>query len=204
MFSRNLLAVMLVTVLTVGCGQNSTKDKDTTGTNDTTTNGTNTIGPAADVPVSTPLEVPEATRQAFHTKYPTATNVNWSRYAPYDLIDWTWTGWPALDTSDYMVTYSDKGIEYRAWYDQSNNWVGTVYHLSDQKGLPEKVTAALNSHYSGYTVVSVTQENDKNRTAYEIKMEKDAERARILIDENGKILKKTVTADGTKTKEKTM
>src|SRR6185436_20615336 len=91
------------------------------------TTGHAALGPSANVPDNTNVDIPEATRTAFSGKYPNATNVNWSSYEPYDEIDWTWAGWPMLDTSDYVVTYTDNGTEYRSWFDDQSNWIGTVY-----------------------------------------------------------------------------
>jgi hypothetical protein len=203
---RNCIPVVLATFLFASCGQNYSKKETTADSLVNDTSGHTAMGPSANVPDNTSvnMDVPEATRTAFAGKYPNATNVNWNMYEPYDEIDWTWTGWPTLDTSDYVVTYSDNGAEYRSFYDDKNNWVGTIYPVSDEKGVPAKVKDVLDKSYSGYTVVSIHQENDKNRTAYEIKMENGADNAKLLIDENGKVLKKVTNTNGVKTKEKSM
>jgi len=202
---RNCIPVVVATVIFAACGQNSTKNNDTVA--DTTlsdTSGHTALGPSANVPDNTNVVIPEATRTAFTGKYPNATNVNWNMYQPYDEIDWTWTGWPMLDTSDYAVTYTDNGTEYRAFYDDQSNWIGTVYSLPNESALPAPVKNVLDKSYAGYTVVSIHKENDKDRTAYEIKMEKGSDHAKILVDENGKIMKKTTNTGDTKTKEKNM
>ena len=202
---KKIVAVLFAVILIASCGQNSTKSEssmdDTTVIADT--NGMNTTDPV-NLPDNTNVVVPEATRLAFQAKYPTATNVNWTRYSPYEMIEWGWTGWPVLDTTAYYVTFSDNGTEYNTWFTEKNEWVGTVYHLNDEKGLPQKVVDVLNKNYSGYTVVAVSKENDKNRSAYEIKMEKGNDKAKVLIDENGNIMKKVMITGGDKTKEKNM
>jgi uncharacterized membrane protein YkoI len=48
----------------------------------------------------------------------------------------------------------------------------------------------IKNNYAGYKITSIDEENDKDRTAYEIKLEKGDAHARILVDKNGKILKK--------------
>lgn len=202
---KNSIAAVLAALLIASCGQNSTKVEaakdDSTIVTDTTGMAT---GGTVNMTDHTTVVVPEATQQAFQAKYPTATNVSWNRYYPYEMIDWGWTGWPVLDTTSYFVTYTDNGTEYNTWFTEKNEWVGTVYHLNDEKGLPQKVVDVLNKNYSGYTVVAVSKENDKNRTAYEIKMEKGDDTAKLLIDENGNIMKKVMVTGGTKTKEKNM
>jgi hypothetical protein len=211
MYIRNLIAAAISASMIVSCGQNSTKSTVTSDSlPPSTEKGTVNSGPSSDMPVNTnttmaSIEVPEATKQAFQQKYPTATNVKWNQYdQPYSEIDWSWAGWPALDTSDYTVTYTDNGTEYNAWYDKNNNWVGTVYNLRDEKSLPQSVVDMLNKDFNGYTVTEVSQENDKNRTAYEIRMEKDNGTVKLLVDENGKTLKKVMNSDGVKTKDKSM
>ena len=56
--------------------------------------------------------------------------------------------------------------------------------------------------FPGFTIVSAKKENDKNRTAYEIKLENGDNKVKILADESGKILKKKADINGEKTKEK--
>lgn len=150
------------------------------------------------------VNVPEPTRTAFTTKYPNAANVTWRKYEPVNTIEWDWTGWPTLDTGDYVVTYNADGTEYWTWYDNDNNWVGTITTVSDHSSLPSAVSNRIKTDFDGYTIVSIDKENDKNRTAYEIELSKGDAKAKVLIDESGKVLKKkTMGADGTSTKEKT-
>ena len=184
--------VIITAVIIVSCNQHaekveSAKDDSTIMTD---TSGTATVDPM-NRPDNTTVVIPEATRTAFLARYPTATNVNWNRYSPFEMIEWSWTGWPVLDTTAYYVTFSDNGIEYNTWFDGNNAWVGTVSHLNDEKGLPRKIVDLLNKNYSGYTVVAVSKENDKTRSAYEIKMEKGDAKAKLLVDENGTIIKKS-------------
>jgi uncharacterized membrane protein YkoI len=56
------------------------------------------------------------------------------------------------------------------------------------------VKKTIKNNYAGYKITSIDEENDKNRTAYEIKLEKGDAHARILVDNNGKILKKDAKA----------
>jgi hypothetical protein len=195
---KNWISGLSAAFLITACGQNSTKS---TGENDTTVNNethrdnmtsNNVTGDTMNKNNMdhTTVSIPDNTRQAFTSKYPNATNVNWRKYdRPYEDIDWTWAGWPKLDTSAYQVTYTDNGNEYNAWYDKNNTWVGTVSNM-DASGLPQNVNDVIQKNYAGYTVKSVKKENDKNRTAYEIKLEKDQQKTKIMVDENGRIIKK--------------
>ena len=69
------------------------------------------------------------------------------------------------------------------------NWIGSTSTM-DSTMLPDAVKATIKKNYAGYTIRSIDEENDKNRTAYELKLEKGTARSTVLIDKNGKILKK--------------
>jgi len=194
---KNFLALATVVVFATSCGESSTKETGTTETAGTTENK---------ISVTTPTEmtivVPEPVQVSFKEKYPTATNVTWNRYEPVTTFDWEWAGWSAMDTADYVVTYKVDANDYWTWYDNENNWIGTVTVVTDHAGLPAAVNKSIQSNFPGYTIVSVDKENDKNRTAYELEMTKDGETMKALIAENGTVLKKKGKVNGEKMKEK--
>jgi Protein of unknown function (DUF2874). len=179
------------------CGNN---EGDKTATADSTTTTTTAV---TDNTTVSSVEVPATTRTSFETKYPQASNVRWEYHRPgvYD-IEWDWSGWPTVDTADYVANFNWEGSDYWAWYDQDGNWVGSVSRVHNNSALPTAVNNTLNSQYKDYTVVTIDKENDKNRTAYEIDLEKGTDKVRILVDENGKILKKKTISGDTNTKEK--
>ncbi|HEX2630558.1 MAG TPA: PepSY-like domain-containing protein [Chitinophagaceae bacterium] len=195
---RNVIAIITVTVFAAACGNNSTKDS----TGNDTLPGDNTAINTNVSPTTQTVIVPEPTQSSFKTKYPTATNVTWNRYEPVSTIDWEWSGWPVMDTADYVAQFNWDGTDYWAWYDENNNWIGTVSTMSDYAGLPAAVNDAVKKNFDGYTITSVSKENDKNRTAYEIKLSKGDDKAVALIGEDGKVWKKKMNTDGVKTKEK--
>jgi len=166
---------------------------DTTTTTTTSTNSTSSSNDAMNGPAtSAAIEVPVKVKTTFETKYPQASSVRWDYYSPASPaeIDWTWTGWPSIDTNDYVVHYTTDGSDYMSWYDDQGVWIGTVTNISDYSSLPTPISTAINSQYDGYTITSVKKENDKDRTVYEIKLEKGDSKVKLLIDENGKIWKK--------------
>ena len=176
------------------CG-NAGSDKNNT-TDSASTTETNTVT------TKTSVEVPATTRTSFKAKYPKATEVSWSHYQTTTIpIEWEWTGWPAMDTSDYVASFNVDGSDYWVWYDDGGDWVGTVTEINNS-GLPAAVNNVIQLQYAGYTVVSAEKENDKNRTAYEIKMENGKDKMKLLIDENGTILKKKGIVNDQKIKEK--
>ena len=184
------------------CGENSTTSDDTKKDSTVTTTDNTTTGTSSTYAT---VDVPQSTRTTFETKYPSATNVQWSRYnntaaAP---VEWDMAGWPNLDTSDYVVSFDWDGYDYYAWYDEGGNWIGSTYTMTDHSKLPSAVNSAIKSQFAGYTIVEVDREMDKNRSAYEVELQKGDEKLKVLFDDNGKVIKKkTRDGDGNKTKTK--
>jgi Putative beta-lactamase-inhibitor-like, PepSY-like len=193
-------AVALAAITWLASCSNSA-DKTTTGDTTISTDTTTTSYNPGD---NTNVNVPATTRTEFEAKYPQATNVRWTYYRPdMSTIEWDWSGWSTVDTSDYVASFTWDGNDYWAWYDENGNWIGTVNRVADHAALPSAVNAMIQKDYNGYTIVSVDRETDKNRSAYEVKLEKGTDKLKLLVDENGKILKKKSVVDGEKTKEKT-
>jgi hypothetical protein len=202
---KNWIVIVAGGFLLAACGDNKTdtayneKTTDTSTVNNSTNSNSindnstssNTNANSTERPDYNP---PDNTRTAFQTKYPTATDVNWSRYKPYDRINWQWTGWPSMDTSYSAVNYKMNNRNSWSWWDRNNNWIGSSSMIEDSTMLPDAVKKTITKSYSGYKIRSIDEENDKKRTVYEIKLEKGDAIARILIDKNGKILKKDTKA----------
>ncbi len=184
---RLLIIAIMGSLLSWSCKEKASE----TGTTDTTTEVDNTR-------VNT--DPPEVTRTSFERDYPQATQVTWNRYVTVpDIIDWEFTGWPSWDTSYYVVSFYDDGYNNWLVYDPSGEWRYSITSMSSSD-LPSNINTVLNSQYPGYTIVSVNKENDKNRSAYEVKMEKGSDKVTLLIDEQGNVMKKKGPGD-TKMKE---
>jgi hypothetical protein len=189
---KNWIIIVASGFLLAACGNNKTDTAYNEKTTDTTTitNSNANPGPAV-IPEYNP---PDNVRTSFQTKYPKASDVAWSPYKPYERINWEWTGWPSMDTSYYAVNYKMDNRNFWSWWDRNNNWIGSSSVVEDSTMLPDPVKKALKKNYSGYKIKSIDEENDKNRTVYEIKLEKGDALAKILVDKNGKILKKDTKA----------
>jgi hypothetical protein len=158
---------------------------------DTSKSATDSTAVSTDATSTTTVNVPEGTRTAFTTQYPTATNVVWVNYdTQAELpIDWEMTGWTALDADDYLVRFDMDNENYYAWYDNTGTWVGSAYALKDVTQLPEAVSKVINEKYAGYTVKSVNREFQKDKMTYEIELTKTDGKAKVLVDSNGAIIK---------------
>lgn len=193
--SIKMLAVVSLALL-FSC--NNTSEKTTT--DDTVATTTTQVTDNTDVVM---VEPPATIKTSFEAKYPQATNIRWNYHRPdFATVEWDWSGWPVLDTSDYVASYTWDGSEYWSWYDQDGNWVGSVSRVRDYSTLPQAVNNTVTTKYNGYTIVSVDKENDKNRTAYEIQLESGTNKLKLLVDENGKVLKSKTISGDTKTKDK--
>lgn len=183
--NRNWIVAILSGFLFTACADNSDESYSEKSTESKTT-----VTPDPNTVSSTPVyNPPDNVRTAFQTKYPTATNVTWTPYKPYDRINWEWTGWPSMDTTYYAVNYTIDNRPFWGWWDRNMNWIGSTSTI-DSTILPDAVKSTIKKNYSGYTIRSIDEENDKNRTAYEIKLEKGTARSTVLIDQSGRILKK--------------
>ena len=139
--------------------------------------------------------VPSEIQTSFKTQYPTAANVTWSTYDVANLpIDWELTGWPQMDQGDYLATFDYNNDKYYTWYDSDGNWIGTAYVISDYKSLPSAINTTINDKFLGYTITSVNREMQKDRMAYEIQLKNGDSKAKVLIDENGNIIKQKTVA----------
>lgn len=193
---------MLAAGLSIGmiaCNDNaSTGDAATEDSSSVTT--TTTDNTTVD---NTDVDIAPATRTSFETKYPNASNVRWSRYKPetdrsaMDPSDWNYN----LDTGDYEVMFNWNGEDYYAWYDDGN-WVRATTLVKDHSKLPGVVNDAIRSQFAGYEIKEVDKEHDKDRTTYEVELEKGNDKMKVHFDENGKVVKKKGTQNGEKVKVK--
>ena len=181
---KNWIVIIASGFLLAACGDSNT---ETSYNEKTTETPAPTINTTPETPVYNP---PDNVRVAFQTKYPNASDVSWSAYKPYERINWEWTGWPSMDSTYYVVNYKMDNRSFWSWWDRNTNWIGSSSVIEDSTMLPDPVKKTIKNNYAGYKITSIDEENDKNRTAYEIKLEKGDARARILVDMNGKILKK--------------
>jgi hypothetical protein len=141
------------------------------------------------------IGVPTEVKTAFSTQYPTATNVVWTNYdaTATPMVDWDLNGWTAPTEGAYVVTYNLNNDTYYSWYAANADWIGTAYAVSDYKSLPAPVSATINDKFPGYTISSVNREMQKGQMAYEIQLKNGDSKAKVLVDDNGTIIKqKTV------------
>ena len=140
------------------------------------------------------IDVPASVKATFTTAYPTASDITWAMYdASVVPIDMELAGWSTLDQEDYVATFNMKGDKYYAYYDPNGDWIGTAHVITDYKSMPNPINTMITSKYDGYTITNVDRVMQKDRIAYEIQLKNGNSKAKILVDENGNIIKeKTV------------
>jgi hypothetical protein len=135
------------------------------------------------------IDVPVGVRTTFTTAYPGATDIVWSTYDVSTVpIDMDLAGWPSLD-GDFVVAFTMSGDRYYAYYDPNGDWVGTAYAVTDYKSLPNGINTMITSKYPDFTISSVTRVMQKDRVAYQVELKNGNSKAKMLVDENGNIIK---------------
>ncbi len=202
---KRLLVIIISIVGLAACNNDGDKTASTTDSSSITqsskNNETSTAGTTSGR-VKRTVQPSEKVQSIFVSKYPKATNPAWEKYdvAP-DYVDWEITGWPAWDTSWYLVTFDNNGYNNYAIYDPKGDWMYSITEIKSTE-VPAAVNATLVKEFPDYQVKSVSRENDKDREAYEIKMENGEDKMKALIDVKGNILKKKGKENGEKIKEK--
>ena len=172
-----LLSLSAAALLATACSTPSYTD-----TSSTTTATSTSTNPA--------YSTPATLQTSFTTQYPNASNVNWGAYDAATVpIDWELSGWSALDASDHVVSFDMDNQRYYAWYDADGTWIGSTYAVNDVSKLPEAVQNLIKEKYSGYSIDKVHQEIWKDKMAYEIKLKKEDSKIKLLVDNQGNVLK---------------
>jgi hypothetical protein len=177
----------VVAAITFSC-DNKSSEKETTNLVDTVVNTVDTTAlETVDSTAIIAAKVPAKTKESFEKKYPQAKNVKWVEpKTAKEEKD------PEMDEPDHKVWFHWQGSDHQGGYDKDGNWVKTTNEIKDPASLPAAVNNTVKKEYSGYTVRSVTKEEDKDGISYEIKLEKGDEKVKLEISESGKVLKRKV------------
>lgn len=173
-------------LLAVSC--NSSNDKSTNNADSSavqTTTSTSTT-------TRRTVEISPVIQNSFAKSYPMVKDVDWVKYEPVPELeqsDWEMMGWRAPDTSDYSASFVVDSSKYYAWYTPEGDMIGSMTTV-DSTNLPAPVNTSLHSQYVDYNISSVIKLKDKNKTAYQIKLNNGKDKIKILVGENGQIIRK--------------
>jgi hypothetical protein len=73
--------------------------------------------------------------------------------------------------------------------------VGSTFTVKDHTKLPTAVQDLIRNKYANYTIEKVDQEMWKDQVAYEVKLKNDNSKVKLLVDNNGTVLKEKMKTD---------
>ena len=122
----------------------------------------------------TPEKVPATVKQAFATKFPAATDVNY-----------------VLKQKCYEVTCKDKGVGTSANFNATGKWLKTATAITESD-LPKEVSTAIAKDFAGFKISEVTtMELPDKPLFYMMDLKKGNEGYKVNFSAKGDVLKKT-------------
>jgi hypothetical protein len=187
---KNLMIIgTAFSLIAFGC--NSSNDKTA---NADSSNAQNSMATTTTSTTTTRnVEVTPVIKNSFEKSYPNVQDVKWVKYEPVPELepaDWEMMGWNAPDTSDYTASFVSDNANYQSWYTPQGDLIGSMSDV-DSVSLPTPVTTTVHKQYEDYTYDGVIKKlKDKNKTAYQIKLKNGNDKVKILVNENGQVIKK--------------
>ena len=134
---------------------------------------------------STIEDAPQKVREAFAKKFPNVKKVKWEKES-----DTEWEG-----------EFKMKGTEYSANFLQDGTWQETEHEIK-KKSIPVIIKTTLETEFSDYEIEEAEISETLQGSVYEFELEMGEEELEVVIDKNGKVLKKEILREiGKKDKE---
>ena len=113
-------------------------------------------------------------RQAFESKYPNATQVEWEKKNNYLIAE-----------------FIDNQLDGKAWFDATGQWYMTETELTHTSQLPEAIQKALaNSEYAQWYIDDIDRlERNGTETIYVIEVKKDKQEYDLYYSADGILVK---------------
>jgi hypothetical protein len=118
--------------------------------------------------------VPENVKKEFAKKYPTAQAVKWG----------------SEEANEWEAEFTVNGTEMSASYDNKGTWLESETEIGS-KDLPAAVTATLTKDFAGYKTGEMSIIEDPKTKGFEVALKKDDSSLEVVIDNSGKVIKKT-------------
>ena len=126
-------------------------------------------------------DAPQKVRKAFAKKFPNIKKVKWEKES-----DTEWEG-----------EFKMKGIEYSANYLQDGTWQETEHEIK-KKSIPANIKTTLKTEFSDYEIEEAEISETKDGSVYEFELEMGEEELEVVIDTNGRVLKKEILKETNK------
>ena len=121
----------------------------------------------------TAKDVPAGVKATFSQKFPAAPKAEWGREN-----DQEWEAEFKLDGKEYSATFNNAGV-----------WMETESEIN-LKEIPSSVKSTLDKESAGFKIGESVIAEDKEGKVYEFLLTKDKKEFELLIDLNGKMIKK--------------
>ncbi|HKK41223.1 MAG TPA: PepSY-like domain-containing protein [Bacteroidales bacterium] len=118
-------------------------------------------------------KAPDQVLKAFNGKYTSASAVKWDHES----------------ANEWEAEFKMNGKEMSAAYDNSGKWLETETEIS-ARDLPSSVTETLAREYPGYKKGEIAIVENPEMKGFEIVLKKGESAVEVVVDSNGKILKK--------------
>ncbi|MAZ28501.1 MAG: hypothetical protein CL868_15675 [Cytophagaceae bacterium] len=118
-------------------------------------------------------KVPQAVKDAFAKKFPTAKKVDWEKE----------------NDKEWEAEFKMNKVEYSANFTEDGTWMETEHKIEENE-IPQAVMASLKSNFTGYEIEEAEISETTKGTVYEFEIEKGKSEMEVTIDNNGKVIKK--------------
>jgi len=117
--------------------------------------------------------VPAKVKTAFSQKFPNAKKVSWDKE----------------NAHEWESEFTMNGKEYSANFATDGTWKETEYRVKSSE-LPAAVKSTLKSEFKGYDLEKAEVSETPEGKVFEMKIENDEHDMEVVMDGNGKVLKK--------------
>jgi hypothetical protein len=117
---------------------------------------------------------PEIVKKEFAKKYATAQTVKWD----------------SEEKNEWEADFTVDGKKMSAAFDNTGKWMESEIAITE-KELPAVVVATLNKDYPGYKKSDISNFEDPKFKGFELTLKKGEAAVEVLIDNSGKVIKKT-------------
>jgi len=116
-------------------------------------------------------EIPKAVHDAFASKFPNATEVEWEKES----------------TTEWEAEFEIEGKEYTATFNNQGNWLETEWEIPKNE-LPEDVLNSLATHFSSYSIEESEISETEKGQLYELEIKVGDKDQELSINQEGIIV----------------
>jgi Protein of unknown function (DUF2874). len=127
---------------------------------------------------------PENVKKEFTKKYASAQSIKWE----------------SEEKNEWEAEFIMDGKKMSASFDNSAKWVESETEITE-KELPFSVVSTLNKDFQGYRKGHIEIFENTEIKGFELGLEKGETSIEVIIDNNGKVIKKTVKKEDEKTEK---